>query len=223
MRKFLFLMLPACLLLAACAPSADTSAEATLVALSVQLTLEAQATQVPTEPATEPPTETVTEPVATNTQVPSDTPQPTATSFVVPDWPLFRSGDHGPEVYAIQHLLRSHGHNLTVDGIFGPATRQQVIAFQNAKNLSADGIVGPQTWAALIQGRTVDQGDTGQAVRALQRLLRDKFGHNQVTVDGDFGPITESAVKDFQEKYDLAVDGIVGPQTWKALVAIAQP
>jgi peptidoglycan hydrolase-like protein with peptidoglycan-binding domain len=126
----------------------------------------------------------------------------------------------GPEVYAIQHLLRSHGYNLTVDGNFGPQTRQQVIAFQNAKNLGADGIVGPQTWGALIQGRTIDQGDTGQAVRALQRLLRDKFGYNNVQVDADFGPITNNAVLDFQDEYDLTVDGIVGPETWQALVAI---
>jgi peptidoglycan hydrolase-like protein with peptidoglycan-binding domain len=165
---------------------------------------------------------------ATNTPLPTDTPEPTdeptdepsPTPYEVPDWPLFRNGDTGPEVTAIQHLLRSHSYNVSVDGIFGPQTRQQVIAFQNANGLGADGIVGPNTWGKLIQGNMIDQGSTGQAVRALQVLLRERFGYNNVNVDGDFGPLTRDAVEDFQDEYDLDVDGIVGPNTWQALVAI---
>ena len=231
MRYFMIML--TVLLLTACNAAPDGNAESTLIALSVELTLAAQTTNTgeasPTALVeTGTPTDTLLAP--TETTAPTDTPQPsptdeptdepTETPFVVPDWPLFRSGDQGPEVYAIQHLLRSHGYNLTADGIFGPQTRQNVIAFQNAKNLGADGIVGPLTWAALIQGKMIDQGDTGQAVRALQRLLHDKFAYNNVQVDADFGPITRDAVEDFQEEYDLSVDGIVGPQTWQALVAI---
>ena len=36
--------------------------------------------------------------------------------------------------------------------------------------------------------------------------------------DGIFGPLTENAVKDFQESYSLVPDGIVGPLTWGALL-----
>ena len=136
----------------------------------------------------------------------------------IPDWPVYKQGSQGPEVYAIQYLLRYHGQNPTPDGIFGPQTRTAAIAFQTAQNLSADGIVGPQTWGALIQGAQVSQGSNGEVVRAVQVLLHDKYGYS-ITVDGAFGPLTSNAIKDFQSAHSLSVDGIVGPQTWKALIA----
>lgn len=56
-------------------------------------------------------------------------------------------GSSGPNVKLIQSLLNRIGYNSgTVDGIFGPSTRQAVIQFQINNNLIADGIVGPQTW-----------------------------------------------------------------------------
>lgn len=45
-----------------------------------------------------------------------------------------------------------------------------------------------------------------EIVRKVQEFLG-------ITTDGDFGPVTEAAVIDFQKENDLAVDGIVGPQT----------
>jgi peptidoglycan hydrolase-like protein with peptidoglycan-binding domain len=53
-------------------------------------------------------------------------------------------------------------------------------------------------------------------VRPLQQLLQAR-GYN-VAVDGIFGPITEGAVKDFQQSKGLSADGIVGPQTWPKLI-----
>jgi peptidoglycan hydrolase-like protein with peptidoglycan-binding domain len=225
MQKFVVLALIAAVALTACAPSGNASAEATLIALSVQLTVAAQ-TQAPVEPTVAPTLQPTVASTLAPTEAPTatDTPEPAEPAveepFEVPDWPLFRLGDEGPEVYAIQHLLRSHGYNLTADGKFGPQTRTEVRNFQIAKGLGADGIVGPNTWAALIQGKQLDAGDTGQPVRALQVLLREKFGFGAVNVDADFGPITDDAVREFQDEYDLAVDGIVGPDTWQALIAI---
>ncbi len=62
----------------------------------------------------------------------------------------------------------------------------------------------------------VRRGDNVFPVRPLQQLLRAR-GHT-VTVDGIFGPNTESAVKAFQQSRGLSADGIVGPQTWGRLV-----
>lgn len=135
----------------------------------------------------------------------------------LPAWPVFKQGNQGPEVQAIQYLLRFHGGNPTPDGIYGPATKAAVQAFQNGEGLNPDGIVGPQTWGALISGAQISSGSSGQAVRAAQTLLADKYGYG-IAVDGAFGPATRNAVKDFQSDHDLASDGIVGPLTWQALV-----
>jgi peptidoglycan hydrolase-like protein with peptidoglycan-binding domain len=63
---------------------------------------------------------------------------------------------------------------------------------------------------------TVDQGDSGDVVRRLQRAIR-RTPDPGLVVDGIFGPATETAVKQFQQGAGLTVDGIVGPATWGAL------
>jgi len=62
------------------------------------------------------------------------------------------------------------------------------------------------------------QGDRGEAVRDLhQRLVGT--GHDATTDEpGNFGAGTERAVREFQEARGLRVDGIVGRETWSALV-----
>ena len=63
---------------------------------------------------------------------------------------------------------------------------------------------------------TIAPGATGDAVRRLQRALR-RTPDVGLSVDGVFGPKTETAVKGFQQGAGLVVDGIVGPLTWGAL------
>lgn len=55
----------------------------------------------------------------------------------------------------------------------------------------------------------------GDDVRALQQALRT--AGIEVDVDGDFGPATERAVKDFQAREGLTADGVAGPATRAAL------
>ncbi len=55
----------------------------------------------------------------------------------------------------------------------------------------------------------------------LHNLLKHKFGYT-LAVDGDFGSMTESAVIAFQKSKNLAVDGMVGPQTWLGLLSHAK-
>ena len=63
---------------------------------------------------------------------------------------------------------------------------------------------------------TIRRGDTGDAVRRAQRAVR-RTPDPGLVVDGDFGPATENAIKQFQQGAGLTVDGIVGPHTWQAL------
>lgn len=62
---------------------------------------------------------------------------------------------------------------------------------------------------------TVQRGSHGTAVRLVQDRLHDRGW--RITVDGDFGPATEKVVKAFQRDKRLWVDGICGPNTWRAL------
>ena len=62
----------------------------------------------------------------------------------------------------------------------------------------------------------VRQGANGHPVRTLQDLLRAR--NHTVTVDGVFGPQTAAAVRAFQGERHLAVDGVVGANTWSALI-----
>ena len=60
-------------------------------------------------------------------------------------------------------------------------------------------------------------GSSGIGVRALQKMLQRTGA--QLVVDGQFGRITRDAVKAFQARVGLLVDGIVGPKTLVALSA----
>ena len=66
----------------------------------------------------------------------------------------------------------------------------------------------------------VKRGDEIFPVRSLQDLLRAR--NHPVGVDGIFGPLTEAAVKAFQQGNGLGADGIVGPLTWPKLVVQVQ-
>lgn len=59
-------------------------------------------------------------------------------------------------------------------------------------------------------------GSTGPDVRLLQELLRARNGAT-IAADGDFGPLTRSAVINFQIRSGLVVNGVVDAETWTKL------
>ena len=67
-----------------------------------------------------------------------------------------------------------------------------------------------------IAWTTVKRGASGFRVTAIQHLLRQRG--LSLTVDGSFGPTTQSRVISFQRSKGLTADGVVGPKTWSALV-----
>lgn len=66
---------------------------------------------------------------------------------------------------------------------------------------------------------TIRQGARSEVVTQLQTFLA-KDGSN-LQIDGVFGSGTASAVRAFQKRYGLVVDGIVGPKTWTKLLEVA--
>lgn len=136
-----------------------------------------------------------------------------------------------------------------VDGVFDQGTLDAVKKFQQVFGLTPDGIVGQSTWYRIaylytaitklaelnsegvrledVTGIFPDylrRGDKGDYVRVLQYYLNaiSVFftGENQIPIDGDFGTLTEQAVRSVQRDYGLPVDGIVGPQTWAKITEI---
>lgn len=80
-------------------------------------------------------------------------------------------------------------------------------------------MIGVSTWELATTdaqgGRTLYWGSRGSDVSALQRRLK-QWGYYKSAVDGIFGASTSAAVKLFQRKNGLMVDGIVGAKTWAA-------
>ena len=157
-----------------------------------------------------------------------------------------RRGDTGMEVRLVQFWLRLAADNysalrtVTVDGSYGAATVSAVTAFQSLFGLTADGVVGRSTWnklkevglavankivaANVAPGQfttTTREGSNGTAVRAVQYYLRRLAAYYSdvptVTVDGKFGAATTRAVKAWQTRAGLTVDGVVGRLTFQSL------
>lgn len=82
--------------------------------------------------------------------------------FSVASAAAFRNGDQGDEVAQIQKALAGLGYEVSIDGDFGPATKEAVIAFQKSKGLEVDGMVGDTTYRALV-GRDMPEVSRGSA------------------------------------------------------------
>jgi peptidoglycan hydrolase-like protein with peptidoglycan-binding domain len=63
----------------------------------------------------------------------------------------------------------------------------------------------------------LSKGSKGGGVTTVQRLLII-MGYNPGIADGDFGPKTEAAVKEYQARNGLTADGVVGKLTWEKLL-----
>ena len=130
-------------------------------------------------------------------------------------------------VRSVQEKANRLGAKLAVDGKDGPATQAWVRGFQKSVGLAVDGIAGPLTVGkmdaklapAAAARPVVKRGSKGAHVVALQKQLAANYPlyARNLKADGDFGPATEAAVREFQRRAGLAVDGIVGTQTWARL------
>jgi Putative peptidoglycan binding domain len=76
---------------------------------------------------------------------PSSTSQPASSGY-----PTLQEGDTGSAVKVLQTDLVALHYTLAIDGDFGPDTETIVRKFQGAHDLTVDGIVGPATWSELL-------------------------------------------------------------------------
>lgn len=164
---------------------------------------------------------------------------------------VLRRGSTGSSVEQVQFWLSDLAQfdsslvRVTVDGSYGAATVSAVEAFQTLFGLTSDGVVGRSTWnklkevglavankivaANVAPGQfttTTRAGSSGTAVRAVQYYLRRLAAYYsdvpRVAVDGKFGAATTRAVKAWQSRAGLTVDGVVGRLTFQSLYDAAQ-
>ena len=71
-----------------------------------------------------------------------------------------------------------------------------------------------------VKMKTLKKGDKGAQVKTLQALLIG-YGYDcgRTGADGDFGGATDSALRKYQSRNGLTVDGVAGPKTWAKLLA----
>jgi hypothetical protein len=93
---------------------------------------------------------------------------------------------------------------------------QSIAETVSGQSLPAEPVEPPEQPAVPpmeVAPPTVGSGDRGSSVGWVQKSLMVS------PIDGEFGPLTEQAVEDYQARKGLSVDGIVGPATWAQINA----
>lgn len=124
------------------------------------------------------------------------------------------------KVAEIQKILNErYGLNIGVDNIYGNETKRALVKGlqtelnkQYGRRLSVDGIFGTNTYNACINVREGAKGNITWLIQAM--LVCHSF---DISVDGVFGNATKNAIKEFQKRNGLSVDGICGKNTFNKL------
>lgn len=82
-----------------------------------------------------------------------------------------------------------------------------------------DEIISKHPWLAgeLLLDKDYKRSDEGPGIKIIQEWL--SYAGELITIDNSFGPATEKAVRSFQKKNGLAIDGTVGSMTFGKLIA----
>lgn len=89
-----------------------------------------------------------------------------------------------------------------------------------AKPVEKPAVTKPKVETADVKIPVLKKGSDGETVETLQRLLK-ALNCGISAIDGDFGSETDAAVRKYQGKVKIGVDGIVGEQTWNKLLGLA--
>ena len=136
---------------------------------------------------------------------------------------LAKTGMEGSDIRRIQQRLYEMGYIAKaehVTGYFGDVTEAAVKQMQQNNGLAADGKVGHDTMEMLYSGEAkanlLSYGDKSDVVLSCQERLKE-LGYLTTKPDGQYGNDTVAAVKQFQSRNDLVVDGFLGPSTMTVL------
>ena len=159
-------------------------------------------------------------------------------------------GDSGPEVETLQYYLAFLGYfypqlpPIGITGFFDDETRDAVFTFQKEYGLPITGSADANTFARIemayrntvaqlpanyrsaigepYPGRFLVEGDRGESVMVIQTYL-SRIGENdpeipQIAADGIFGPRTKEAVIALQKQLGIEQNGAIGPVEWAEII-----
>jgi N-acetylmuramoyl-L-alanine amidase len=148
---------------------------------------------------------------------------------------ILQRGDQGPAVQEVRDRLVRLGllspNASAAEDVFDDILLAALRYFQQTRGLTVDGVVGPRTFRRLEEARW-KLGDRilsfapghlihGEDVAQLQQRLIE-LGFALDRVDGIFARSTDTVVREFQRNVGLEVDGIAGPQFFKAIARLAR-
>jgi peptidoglycan hydrolase-like protein with peptidoglycan-binding domain len=162
--------------------------------------------------------------------VENDAHKPEPGDIILYDWDDSGSGDNKGNSDHVGVVEKVSGTTITViEGNYSNAVKRRTLKV-NGKYIR--GYIVPK-FEAVVESKPVARelisihveilrkGCKGDAVKAMQILLAGNDCKCGISgADGDFGPATEGALKEYQEKKKLEVDGICGPATWASLLGM---
>ena len=148
---------------------------------------------------------------------------------IAKDYPFFGKltvdGVFGPRMVSTVKTFQRQ-FNLTADGVVGRQTWYKIsyiyVSVKDLAELTSEGETSSGTLSDGSWGGTaLRTGSTGSAVEQVQFWLNTLAQYESaipsLAVDGRYGASTASAVRAFQRRYGLTVDGVVGRETWNAI------
>ena len=148
---------------------------------------------------------------------------------IAKDYPFFGKltvdGVFGPRMVSTVKTFQRQ-FNLTADGVVGRQTWYKIsyiyVSVKDLAELTSEGETSSGTLSDGSWGGTaLRTGSTGSAVEQVQFWLNTLAQYESaipsLAVDGRYGVATASAVRAFQRRYGLTVDGVVGRETWNAI------
>lgn len=132
-------------------------------------------------------------------------------------------GIAGDDVERIQDRLYELGYLPTseaVNGTFDEQTETAVKKLQELNQITVDGRVGKQTinllYSEEVKANYLAYGEKSNVVLKFQKRLKE-LGYLTTTPDGNYGDDTAQAIRQFQSRNGLVVDGYLGPGTRTAM------